>query len=342
MPGACIGGMIGTSCSGTNAARYGTMRENVLGLTVVLADGTIVKTKQRPRKSAAGYNLTGLFIGSEGTLGIVTEATLRLNVKPKFENVAVVSFNTLGDAASTVAEIVQQGIAANALELLDDNMMKYVNESGEVTTKYEETPTLMLKLGGNSKEAAKLTTNTVKEICKRHKSNSFRFAETEEQKFELWNARKSALWSTIAHGKRTVDPDVQVWTTDVAVPMSQLAKSIEQTKAEIQAAGFEHSFVGHVGDGNYHALILFKNVPEQYNAAKKLVQSMVDRAIADEGTVTGEHGVGYGKRDYLVEESGEDAISLMRKLKLALDPNRILNPDKVFRIDPNEPEQEGH
>ncbi|KAG7887973.1 hypothetical protein KL936_003991 [Ogataea polymorpha] len=333
-PGACIGGMIGTSCSGTNAARYGTMRENVVGVTVVLADGTIVKTKKRPKKSSAGYNLTGLFIGSEGTLGIVTEATLKLHVKPRYENVLVVAFPSLVDAANTVAEMVQRAIPANAIELLDENMMHYVNFSGETSSKYDELPTLMLKLGGDSKESTRHVTRAVEQICKQHNRTSFRFAESEEEKFELWNARKVALWSTINYGKQTIDKDIQVWTTDVAVPISRLCQSLQETKNEISKAGLNASIVGHVGDGNYHAVILFKK--DQYDLTKKLVQGMIDRALLAEGTVTGEHGVGYGKRDYLIEEAGEDAIDLMRKIKMALDPNRILNPDKIFRIDPND------
>ncbi|ODV82750.1 hypothetical protein CANARDRAFT_10278 [[Candida] arabinofermentans NRRL YB-2248] len=339
-PGACIGGMVGTSCSGPNAARYGTMKENVLSVTVVLADGTIIKTKKRPRKSSAGYNLTGLFIGSEGTLGIVTETTLKLHVKPKFENVAVVSFPDLRAAANTVAELVQQGIAVNALEFLDKNMMKFVNFSGETSLKYDELPTLMLKLGGNSKESAHLLTKTVQQICKENGNKQFRFAESEEEKFELWNARKVALWSTINYGKSTIDPDIQVWTTDVAVPISRLCDSLETTQKEIAEAGLTASIVGHAGDGNYHALILFKNTPEEYLKTKELVQQMVTRAIEAEGTVTGEHGVGYGKRAYLLQEAGEETVGLMRKVKYAIDPLRILNPDKVFITDPNEPVDE--
>ncbi|KAH3670663.1 hypothetical protein OGAPHI_001178 [Ogataea philodendri] len=324
----------------TNAARYGTMKENVAGLTVVLADGTIVKTKKRPRKSAAGYNLTGLFIGSEGTLGIVTEATLKLHVKPRFENVLVVSFPTLTDAANTVAQLVQRAIPANAIELLDDRMMQFVNFSGETSLKYDELPTLMLKVGGDSKDSAQTVSKTIKEIAKAHNYKSLRVAESEEEKFELWNARKVALWSCINYGKKTIDDNIQVWTTDVAVPISRLCKSLQDTKDDIDKAGLTTAILGHVGDGNYHAVILFKK--DQYDLCKKVVQRMVDRALEAEGTVTGEHGVGYGKRDYLVEELGEDAIDLMRKIKLALDPNRILNPDKVFKIDPQDPDVLGH
>ncbi len=333
-PGACIGGMVGTSCSGTNAARYGTMKENVVSLTVVLADGTVVKTKQRPRKSSAGYNLNGLFIGSEGTLGIVTEATLKLNVRPKFQDVAVISFPTIGDASRSVSQFVQSGLQLDAMELLDENMLKFVNESGEVSTKYTESPTLMLKIGGNSKPGLDDTIEAVRKICNKNKNTDFRFAESDEEKFELWNARKTALWSTISYGQAHIDKDVQLWTTDVAVPISRLAKSLEDTKKDLKESGLDASIVGHVGDGNYHCFILFKK-PDRAKAAAA-VERMVTRAIQAEGTVTGEHGVGIGKRAYLLQEAGPDTVAVMRRIKMALDPYRILNPDKVFPIDPTE------
>ncbi|VEU23948.1 DEKNAAC105095 [Brettanomyces naardenensis] len=333
-PGACIGGMVGTSCSGTNAARWGTMKENVISLTVVLADGTIIRTKKRPRKSSAGYNLNGLFIGSEGTLGIVTEATLKLNVKPKFENIAVVSFPTIGDAANSVSKFVQEGLQLDAMELLDEHMLHFVNDSGETTLKYDELPTLMLKIGGNSKEGLNSTVKSVEQICMTNHNESFRFAETDEEKYELWNARKVALWSTISYGQNHIGKDVQLWTTDVAVPISELGDSLEVTKKDLEETGLPSSIVGHVGDGNYHCFLLFKK--EDRGKAEAAVERMVARAIEAEGTVTGEHGIGVGKREYLQQEVGEDVIALMRKIKMAIDPYRILNPDKVFRVDPGD------
>lgn len=333
-PGACIGGMVGTSCSGTNAARYGTMKENIVSLTVVLPDGTVIKTKKRPRKSSAGYNLNGLFIGSEGTLGIVTEATLKLNVKPKYQNVAVIPFPSLGEAATSVSQFVQNGLQLDAIELLDENMMKYVNQSGQLDITYKETPTLMLKIGGNSKEGLRATINQVEDICKKNHNEDFKFAEDEEQKFRLWNARKTALWSTISYGQRHIGKDVKVWTTDVAVPISHLTKSIEATKKDLADSGFEYSIVGHVGDGNYHCLVLF-NEPDRPKVAEAVAR-MVTRALEEEGTVTGEHGIGMGKRGYLEQEAGKDTIATMRRIKMALDPYRIMNPDKVFTIDPTE------
>ncbi|QPG75705.1 hypothetical protein FOA43_003064 [Brettanomyces nanus] len=333
-PGACIGGMIGTSCSGTNAARWGTMKENVISLQIVLADGTIIKTKRRPRKSSAGYNLNGLFIGSEGTLGIVTEATLKLNVKPKYQNVAVVSFPSIADAARSVSSFVQGGLQLDAMELLDEKMMHFVNDSGETSIKYDEAPTLMLKIGDNSKEGLKAIVKNVKEICKENHNHHFKFAQDEDEKLELWNARKVALWSTIAYGKKHVGPDAKVWTTDVAVPISKLAENLEKTKADIESTGLPTSIVGHVGDGNYHCFLLFEE--PQRPLAQAAVERMITRAIAADGTVTGEHGIGFGKKVYLEQELGDDTIDVMRKIKMALDPYRILNPDKVFTIDPTE------
>ena len=331
-PGACIGGMVATSCSGTNAARYGTMRENVVSVTVVLPDGTVVKTKRRPRKSSAGYNLTNLFVGSEGTLGIVTEVTLKLNIKPKYENVALVAFRDLKGAAKSVADIVQQGIQLNAIELLDDKMIHFVNHSNQTEMMYEEVPTLLLKIGGSSKEAAESLTRSVQQISKANGAQEFRFASDEEEKFQLWNARKVALWSTIQYGKDKIDPDIQVWSTDVAVPISKFVESVETTKEEIAKSGLVSSIVGHAGDGNYHAVILYKH--SEREIATRLVEHMVKPAIELDGTVSGEHGIGVGKKEFLIEEVGQTSVDLMRKIKLAIDPHKILNPDKVFAIDP--------
>ncbi|KAG0681028.1 D-lactate ferricytochrome c oxidoreductase [Pichia californica] len=335
-PGACIGGMCGTSCSGTNAARYGTMRENVISLTAVLADGTIVKTRRRPRKTAAGYNLTQLFIGSEGTLCIVTEATLKLNVIPKYENVAVVSFPSMLDAADAVAKVVQSGVQFNAMELLDSEMMKYVNQSGNVTKKYDELPTLMFKLGGNSSKVVDSITNDIKDICVDCNcgKKNFKFASSEEEKEELWTARKVALWSTMDVGRSIYGPDAQLWTTDVAVPISKLVESLESTRKMFDQANLNATIVSHAGDGNYHTFIIYpKSDTEKVN---KVVQKMVAHALELDGTVTGEHGVGIGKRDFLIEELGEVGVDVMRKIKFALDPLSLLNPDKIFKIDSEE------
>jgi D-lactate dehydrogenase (cytochrome) len=332
-PGATISGCLANNASGTNASRYGEAYKNVLNLTVVLADGTIVKTKQRPRKSSAGYNLNSLFVGSEGTLGIITEATLKLHVKPAEESVVVVPFPSIRDAADAVNSILLKGIQLGAIELLDDKMMKVINASGETSRKWHENPTLFLRLGGSNKEVVDVLNNQVKSIVNGHHSLDYQYASTADDKSELWSARKVALWSTINQGK-LVHPDVQLWTTDAAVPISKLPQFLSETKADIDSHGLTNTLVAHIGDGNAHSFILYR--PEQRDVAETVVNNMVQRAINYEGTCTGEHGIGLGKREFLLEEVGEVPVDVMRKIKLALDPLRIMNPDKVFKIDVND------
>ncbi len=247
-PGAMIGGMVGTGCSGTNAYRYGTMREWVISLTVVLADGTVVKTRQRPRKSSAGYDLTKTFIGSEGTLGLVTEATLKVTVKPKSESVAVASFPTVRDAAELVARVVGEGVPLAAIEVLDDVQMKCINDSGTTKRTWKEAPTLFFKFTGTP-AAVKEQIGIVQKLAKNQGSKSFEFAKNSDEAQELWSARKEALWSVMA--KKRNDDD-HVWTTDVAVPISRLPDIIEQTKEDMTSSGLLGAIVGHVGDGNFH------------------------------------------------------------------------------------------
>jgi D-lactate dehydrogenase (cytochrome) len=247
-PGAMIGGMVGTGCSGTNAYRYGTMREWVLSLTVVLADGTVIKTRQRPRKSSAGYDLTKLFIGSEGTLGLVTEATLKLTVKPKSQSVAVASFGSIQNAAECVTNVVEAGIPVAGVEILDDIQMKCINASKTTSRQWKESPTLFFKFTGTP-AAVKEQISMVQKIVTSASGKSFEFARGEEEMQELWSARKEALWSVMAM-KRT--PDDHVWTTDVAVPMSRLPDIIEATKEDMTKSGLLAGICGHVGDGNFH------------------------------------------------------------------------------------------
>lgn len=247
-PGAMIGGMVGTGCSGTNAYRYGTMKEWVLSLTVVLADGTIIKTRQRPRKSSAGYDLTRMFIGSEGTLGLVTEATLKVTVKAKSENVAVASFDTVRDAAECVANVVGEGVSIAAIEVLDDVQMRCINESGSTTRTWKEAPTLFFKFTGTP-SAVKEQIGIVQKLAKRKGSKSFDFAKNVDEAGELWSARKAALWSVMAKRR---DQNDKVWTTDVAVPISRLPDIIEETQEDISSSGLLAAIVGHVGDGNFH------------------------------------------------------------------------------------------
>ncbi|KAI1463146.1 D-lactate dehydrogenase mitochondrial precursor [Daldinia caldariorum] len=329
-PGAQIGGMIGTGCSGTNSYRYGTMREWVLSLTVVLADGTIIKTRQRPRKSSAGYDLTKLFIGSEGTLGLVTEATLKLTTKPISTSVAVCGFGTIRQAADCVAKVVGQGVPVAAVEILDEEQMKCINQAGTTSKQWKEVPTLFFKFSGTER-GVKEQIQIVQEMARIAGSKSFEFARSEAEKAELWSARKEALWSTMAVAK----PGEKVWTGDVAVPMSRLPLLIEETKDDMKKSGMYGTIVGHVGDGNFH-IILLSN-PEQRHAAEELVHRMVKRAVELEGTVTGEHGVGLVKRDYLPQELGESTVDTMRKIKQALDPLGLLNADKVIRIQKPKP-----
>jgi D-lactate dehydrogenase (cytochrome) len=307
-PGAMIGGMVGTGCSGTNAYRYGTMREWVISLTVVLADGTIIKTRQRPRKSSAGYDLTKMFIGSEGTLGLVTEATLKVTTRPIETSVAVCSFGSIRQAADCVGKVVGEGVPIAAIEVLDDAMMKCINDSGMTTKSWKEAPTLFFKFAG-TKAAVKEQIAIVQKLAKGTGSKTFEFAKSEDEKADLWSARKEALWSVMALRK---DQSDHVWTTDVAVPISRLPDIIEETKEDMGKSGLTAAIVGHVGDGNFHAIILYND--KERAQAEGIVHRMVVRAVEMEGTVTGEHGVGLVKRDYLNHEVGETTVDAMRRV----------------------------
>ena len=248
-PGAMIGGMIGTGCSGTNAFHYGTMKDWVVSLTVVLADGTVIKTRQRPRKSSAGYDLTRLFIGSEGTLGLVTEATLKLTTKPQNSRVAVASFPTVRDAAQCVSQVVEKGIPIAAVEILDDVQMRCINESGSTSRRWTEAPTIFFKFAGTP-TGVKEQIALVKKTASAAKSKTFEFAKSDDEGAELWSARKDALWAVMAKKQYATD---HVWTTDVAVPISRLPDIIEQTKEDLDSCGLLGTIVGHVGDGNFHS-----------------------------------------------------------------------------------------
>lgn len=248
-PGAQIGGMIGTGCSGTNAYKYGTMKDWVLSLTVVLADGTVIKTRQRPRKSSAGYDLTRMFVGSEGTLGLVTEATLKVTVKPQHTSVAVCAFKSVRDAAQCVFKVVGAGVPIAAVEILDDTQMQCINDAGMTGRTWKNAPTLFFKFAGTP-NAVKEQIAQVQSLASRAGSVSFEFTKNEAEREDLWQARKEALWSVMAKGEG--NPDMAVWTTDVAVPISRLPDIIEETKEEIRKSGLLASIVGHVGDGNFH------------------------------------------------------------------------------------------
>ncbi|GAB7359542.1 hypothetical protein MBLNU230_g6730t1 [Neophaeotheca triangularis] len=325
-PSAMIGGMVGTSCSGTNAVRYGTMKDWVVNLTVVLADGTVVKTRRRPRKSSAGYNLTGLFVGSEGTLGLVTEATLKLAVIPQETSVAVVDFPSIRAAASAASGVMRSGIPVAAMEIMDDVQMNVVNQAGATKKKWKEVPTLFFKFSGTP-TSVKEHIQQVKEISKRNSSGAFEFTADPEEQKALWSARKESLWSMLALRKEGED----VWSTDVAVPLSRLPDIIEVSKKEMDELGLFASILGHIGDGNFHESVMYNaKDPEERKRVEASIYRMVDRALEMEGTCTGEHGIGLGKKESLVKELGLDTIGVMQKIKAALDPRGLMNPGKVF------------
>ncbi|KAI9829423.1 MAG: hypothetical protein M1819_006360 [Sarea resinae] len=325
-PSAKIGGMVGTSCSGTNAVRYGTMKDWVVNATVVLADGTIIKTRRRPRKSSAGYNLTSLIVGSEGTLGLVTEITLKLAVIPQETNVAVVTFPTIRDAAAAAAKIMRAGVPVAAMEIMDEVQMGVVNQTGATEKKWKEVPTLFFKFSG-TKAGVQENIKLVRAIASSHKSGEFEFATTKKDQETLWSARKQVLWSMLALRKE----GEELWSTDVAVPLSRLPDIIEISKKELDDLGLFASVLGHIGDGNFHESILYDRTnPEERRAVQRCVYAMVDRALEMEGTCTGEHGIGLGKKDSLLKELGVDTINVMRSIKGALDPHWLMNPGKII------------
>ncbi|KKY20898.1 putative oxidoreductase [Phaeomoniella chlamydospora] len=322
-PSAKIGGMVGTSCSGTNAFRYGTMRDWVVNLTVVLSDGRIIKTRRRPRKTAAGYNLTGLFIGAEGTLGIVTEITLKLAVIPQETRVGVATFPTIRDAASTAMQIIRAGVPVAAMELLDEVQMNVINRAGAVSRRYAEVPTLFFKFSGTT-AGVQDNIRISRKIATANNAEDLIFAKNEEEGKALWTARKEALWSMMS----LREPGSEVWSTDVAVPISRLPEIIEISKKEMDELGLFASILGHIGDGNFHESIMYQ--PHEKAAVEHVVHRMVNRALEMEGTVTGEHGIGLGKKQGLVKELGPETIAVMQTIKKSLDPYWLLNPGKIF------------
>ena len=281
-PSAKIGGMVGTNCSGTNAVRYGTMKDWVINLTAVLADGTVIKTRGRPRKSSAGYNLTGLFVGSEGTLGIITEITLKLAIIPQEISVGVVTFPTIRDAAAVAARVMRAGVPVGAMEIMDEVQMNVVNRAGATGKVWKETPTLFFKFTG-TKAGVQDNINTVKVIAKSQGGSDMEFAKDEATASALWSARKEALWSMLSLRKS----GNEVWSTDVAVPLSRLPDIIEASKRELDDLGLFASVLGHIGDGNFHEGILYDATkPEEREAVERCVHNMVQKAIEMEGTCT--------------------------------------------------------
>jgi D-lactate dehydrogenase (cytochrome) len=320
---ATLGGMTATRASGTNAVRYGTMRENVLALEVVLADGTVIRTGTRARKSAAGYDLTRLFVGSEGTLGIITEITLRVYGLPEAMSAAVCSFDSLAGAVDTVIETIQLGIPVARIELLDEVMIGAINRYSKLSLK--EAPTLFLEFHG-SESAVREQASLVSGIAHEHGGHGFEWALKPEERSRLWKARHDAAWAALAMRPGTVSI-----ATDVCVPISRLADCIRETRRDVEDSRFVAPIVGHVGDGNFHLVLLVKrDDPAEVETAERLNQRLVRRALAMGGTCTGEHGIGVGKQQFLIEEAGEPAVSLMRQIKASLDPHNILNPGKIF------------
>jgi len=321
---ASLGGMAATRASGTNAVRYGTMRENVLALTVVLADGRVIRTARRARKSAAGYDLTRLFIGSEGTLGIITELTVRLYGIPEAISAAVCGFPTIEDAVNTVILTIQNGVPVARIELLDESQIAAINKYSKLDNKVA--PTLFFEFHGTATGVAEQA-ETVKAIAGEHGGGDFRWATTSEARSKLWQARHDAYYAALA-----LRPGSKGWATDVCVPISRLAECISETKRDLAASPVPTALVGHVGDGNFHLVFMIDpERPEEIVEASRLNDKMVARALAMEGTSTGEHGVGYGKMEFLIAEHGE-AVSVMRTIKKALDPDNIMNPGKIVRI----------
>ncbi len=316
--------MTATRASGTNAVRYGTMRENVLALTVVLADGRVIRTARRARKSAAGYDLTRLFVGSEGTLGVITEVTLRLYGIPEAMMAAVCPFPSIEAAVDTVVATIQAGIPVARIELLDAKQMEAVNKYSKLD--YVVAPTLFFEFHGTSRGVEEQVAQ-VKELAAEQGGTAFRWANTPEERSKLWQARHDVHYASMARR-----PGARVWATDVCVPISRLAQCIRETRADLDASSLMAGIVGHVGDGNFHVgYLVMPDKPEEIAEASRLNDRMVQRAIAMDGTCTGEHGVGYGKMDFLIAEHGE-AVSVMRTLKQALDPDNIMNPGKIVRI----------
>jgi len=323
---ASICGMCATGASGTNAVRYGTMKENCLNLEVVLADGRIIHTSgkgSRPSKSAAGYNLTSLFLGSEGTLGIITSATVRLHAVPESVAAAVVGFPTVQAAVDTVVTTLQCSVPMARIELLDEVQIKACNQYSHLD--YPETPHLFLEFHGSEKEVESQI-ETVQAIAEENSGGEFQFAVQQEDRTKLWTARHRAYYADIA-----MLPGCRSLTTDVCVPISALPSLVNQTKADIKEHNLLGPMVGHVGDGNFHTMLLFDpDSPEQYKRCKEVANNMARRAIALGGTCTGEHGVGLGKMKLLEEQFGLEGIDVMRQIKAALDPQNLMNPGKIM------------
>jgi D-lactate dehydrogenase (cytochrome) len=322
---ATLGGMAATRASGTNAVRYGTMRENVLALTVVTAGGEVIRTGTRARKSSAGYDLTRLMVGSEGTLGVITEVTLKLHPLPESVAAAICSFDDATAAVDTVIAIIQMGVPIARCELLDANAVIAVNAHDKLGL--VEKPMLLMEFHGSAAGVAEQAA-VVQELAAERGGTAFQWATTPEERTRLWTARHHAFLSGLQ-----LRPGCRAVTTDCCVPISGLADAVTQALREARDAGLPHFLVGHVGDGNFHvAYLIDPALPEERATAERLNHQLVQRAIAAGGTCTGEHGIGLHKQAFLVDEAGPGAVAMMRQIKQALDPHDIMNPGKIFSL----------
>lgn len=320
---ASMGGMAATRASGTNAVRYGTMRENVLGMTVVLSDGRIIRTGGRARKSSSGYDLTHLFIGSEGTLGIITELSVKLYPVPDAISSAVCAFPSVDAAVDTVIQTIQLGVPVARVELLDKLTISAVNRYSK--TGLKEAPTLFFEFHGSPASVAEQAT-TVQELALERGGMDFEWATRPEDRTRLWQARHDAYFACLQ-----LKPGARAFPTDVCVPISRLAECIRATNEDIARSSIPIALFGHVGDGNFHLVVLIDPAnPQEAAEAERINNAVVKRALAMEGTCTGEHGIGIGKQQFLVAEHGEGAVDVMRTLKHALDPDNLLNPGKIL------------
>ncbi|RYD61263.1 MAG: FAD-binding protein, partial [Sphingomonadales bacterium] len=321
---ATIGGMASTRASGTNAVRYGTMREAVLSLRVVTPDGRDIRTSRRARKSAAGYDLTRLLIGSEGTLGIITEVTLRLHGIPEVISSAVCAFETIGGAVDTVVQAIQLGIPLARVEILDDMQIRAVNRWSKLD--YPELTTLFFEFHGSPNHVEEQVAMT-RELAGGNGGGDFTWSNLPEERTKLWKARHEAYYAAVNLRAGAVG-----WATDVCVPISRLAECIVETKKDLATCSIPGTIVGHVGDGNFHVILsIDPNAPEEMAEVEAINHRIVRRALEMDGTCTGEHGIGLGKQDWLIEELG-DAVDLMRQIKVALDPKDLFNPGKIFQL----------
>jgi D-lactate dehydrogenase (cytochrome) len=321
---ASLGGMAATRASGTNAVRYGTMRENVLSLTAVLPNGQTIRTARRARKSAAGYDLTNLLVGSEGTLGVITEVTLRLHGIPETIAAAVCPFATIAGACTTAISAIQVGLPLARIEMLDELQIRACNLYSKLTL--AETPTLFVEFHG-SESAVPEQAAVFESIARDNGGEDFQWSTRPEERSKLWQARHDAAYSCLM-----LRPGAKVTPTDVCVPVSRLAECVMQTKQDLAENGLFGPILGHVGDGNFHVAVLFDgDDPNDVARTKAFCQRLALRAIAMDGTCTGEHGVGQGKMDYLDAEFGP-ALDLMRQIKRTIDPHNIMNPGKIFTL----------